>query len=123
LALCFDTQVSAHFMKGHFDLPAAHKPLDDLLWRNRQIGTKQGLGLEDLFWIAEDDPTDGQRWKTAVVPDGGVGGDLDHSFFLTIPLLDRETLPASVLVLRHGFQGGQALAFLAWAAHFPGCLF
>src|SRR5215208_4164171 len=51
---------------------------------------------------------------TGVVPDGCVGGDLDHSFFLAIPLLDGEAFPMSLLVSCEGFQSRQALAFLAW---------
>ena len=40
LALGFDSQVSAYFLEGHFQLPAQHKPLDDLGGRHVEVGTQ-----------------------------------------------------------------------------------
>ncbi len=37
LSLGLDAQMRAHFMKSNLDLPATHKPLDDLHRRNRGI--------------------------------------------------------------------------------------
>ena len=103
LSLGLHAQLSTHFMKSDFDLPASYKPLDDLLGRNGKISAKQSLGLEDLFGIPDNDPTDGQRRLSRVEPDRCLGANFNPSLFLAIPLLGSETFPTSVLVLSKRF--------------------
>ena len=52
--------------------------------------------FQDLFGITDNDPTDGQRRLPIVIPDRCFGSDLNRSFFLSIPLLDRNAFPTSV---------------------------
>ena len=63
LALGLNTQVSSNLLEGHFQLPAQDEPLQDLLWLDVQVGTKQGLGFELPF---------GSRIKTQRIGKAGI---------------------------------------------------
>jgi hypothetical protein len=39
-------------LEGRFDLPAHHKPTDDLLWISSKVGTQESLGFELSLRIA-----------------------------------------------------------------------
>jgi hypothetical protein len=87
LPLGLHTEVSSDFMESHFHLPAARKPLDDLLGGNREIRAQECLRFEDMLWIAPDDSADGQRRLPAVIPNGGTGSDFNLAFLFAIPFL------------------------------------
>jgi hypothetical protein len=42
----------AHLLEGYFQLPAHHKPTEDLLWIGIEVGTQEGLCLEISVRIA-----------------------------------------------------------------------
>ena len=51
LSLRFHTPMGPGFFKGGFDLPALNAKGQHLLWGQRPIGTKKGLGRKVLLWI------------------------------------------------------------------------
>src|SRR5579859_6823319 len=116
LALSLHTQVFSDLMQGDFQLPPQDKPLYHLHRGNLQIGREQGLRLELAFGIADHDPTNRQRRLTAVIPDGGVGDNLDNTTPFTIPVRNADPHPFRFAVLSHVLQGWQALTFLTWGA-------
>ncbi len=123
LALGLHTQVSPGFVESDLDLPAPRKPLDDLLGRNGEIGTQQGLRLKPLLGIADNDPANRQGRLSAMEPDGGAGGDFNLTFLLAIPFLHSEPFPACAFVFRNLLQSRQASALFARAASLPRFIF
>lgn len=76
LALGFDPQVSADFVKGDFHAPAADKPAQNLARIQVQDRRQDSLGLKDPLWIADQHLTNGQWGQTLMKPEGGIRDDL-----------------------------------------------
>ena len=117
LTLSLHAEVSADFVERDFHLPTLWKPFHDLLGGNGEIGAQQGLGLELLPWVADDDPTNGHGRLSGVRPHRGPGSDFDQAFLFAIPLMHRELLPTSAFIFGNLFQSRQAFALLARATH------
>src|SRR6266699_1088782 len=60
LALGFDAQMGAPFLKGDFQTPALHEVAHDLLCRLGRIGGKDGFGRTLARWITSQHPPDRQ---------------------------------------------------------------
>src|SRR5215213_496740 len=57
LCVRLESQMSTHLLEGHFQLPAHHKPGEDLLRIGVKVGTQEGLGFELFLRIAHQHPT------------------------------------------------------------------
>src|SRR5262249_30652211 len=69
LPLGFPAQVPAPFFKGHFDIPAQDKPLDNLGRLQREGGTEEGTGWHVALRIHHQNPTDGERLLPRCMPE------------------------------------------------------
>ena len=66
-----NAKVGPYFMKSDLDLPTQDKPSHNLCGFNVVIGTEQGLWIELAFWITNEDPTNGNRCHTRMIPKSG----------------------------------------------------
>lgn len=94
LALRFHAEVGPHFVKGHFHLPAPHKPFDDLLSRVAQIRTQQRLWRELTLGVTNQHLTHHDGRHPTVIPHCCCRCDLKLPPCATIPL-NRGGLPLS----------------------------
>ena len=113
LSLCLESQMPTHLLEGYFQLPAHHKPTEDLLWIGIEVGTQKGLGFELFLRIAHQDPAQGYGEQARAVPHGCFRSDLDHALPAPIPISDLGWLPNGVWVFSHHRKVGQALTLEA----------
>src|SRR5215210_3544263 len=113
LPLRLESQVPAHLLEGHFQLPAHHEPREDLLRIGIEVGTQQCLGFELSFGITDQNPAHGHGEQARGVPHGRLGSDLDHALFAPVPISDRGWLPNGSWVFGYLGKVGQPLAFYA----------
>src|SRR5215208_4443177 len=113
LALRLESQVPAHLLEGHLQLPAHHKPTEDLLRISVEVGTQEGLGFEPSFRITDQDPAHGHGEQPSGVPNGRLGSDLDHALSAPVPVSDLGWLPNGGRVLGHLGKVGQPLTLYA----------
>ena len=66
-------KVGAHGLKGHFHGPAAQVLGQDLGRRQGGVGAEQGLGLLARRGVPQQQPAQGHRGLTGVIPDSRVG--------------------------------------------------
>src|ERR1700681_4286157 len=111
LTLGFDAEMGADFLEGHFDLPAAHEPGENVARTGVEIGGEESLGFEFAFGVADEQPADPHRRHAAAIPDGGAAGDLDEAIGSSVPQTDAAALPADVAIQEDGGELFQALAF------------
>ena len=86
LTLRFYSQVSTHLLESYFQLPAQHKPFNNLGGSNVEVGTQQRLWPKLTQGITDQDPTNGHRGFALVIPDCAVGGDLQRAVGAVIPV-------------------------------------
>src|SRR5215211_2902478 len=82
-----------HLLEGHFQLPAHHKPTEDLLRIGIEVGTQQCLGFELSFRITDET----QRTGTANKPVEY------HTAVLEAISIIRSPLPYQLVIVA-GFQ-------------------
>src|SRR5215212_11437427 len=119
LALCLKSQMPTHLLEGYFQLPAHHKPTDDLLWIGIEVGTKEGLGFELSLRVSDKDPAQGYGEQARAVPHGCLRSDLDHARPSSIRVSDLGWLPNGAWVFSHRRKVGQALALEARPPSLP----
>ena len=56
-------------VRGDLQLPAQHKPSQDLRRVRRRVGAEQGMGSEFALWVPNQDPAQGRRRLARAVPD------------------------------------------------------
>ena len=108
--------MSAYFLESDFDLPTANEPFQNLGRVSGLIGTQQRFRLELAIGITDQDPADGYRRHTTVIPDSRIAGDLDLRRTLSIPIINPDAFPLRVLVCQVLAQCWETLAFLAWTS-------
>lgn len=64
---------------------AQDEPGEDLQRIGSEVSAEHGLGGEPLYGVADEDPADGNRRVTSVVPHGGAREELNRSVALTVP--------------------------------------
>src|SRR5215208_2059338 len=102
LALRLESQVPAH-----------HKPTEDLLRISLEVGTQEGLGFELSFGITDQHPAQGHGEQPSGVPHGCLGSDLDRAILAPVPASDLGRLPNGSRVLGYLRKVGQALTLYA----------
>src|SRR5918993_1842106 len=120
LPLGFEPHMPARLLEGHLQLPAHHEPRDDLLRIGFEVGTKEGLGFEPSFRIADQNPTDGHGGQTRRVPRGSRRSDLHRTVPATIPVGDLGGLPDGARIFGRLGEVGQTLALYARSAYLMG---
>src|SRR6266852_3998688 len=113
LSLCLHSQMSANLMKGYFQWPAQHKPLQDSLGTSLLIGTQKRLRIELSLWVPNEHPADRHRWQSVVIPDGCVAGQFDHACGPAIPG-HAQTLPDSGWIGEALRRGRLTRSLLVW---------
>src|SRR5829696_7464931 len=109
-----------HLLEGHFQLPAHHKPTEDLLGIGLKVGTQQCLGFELSFRITDQHPAHGHREQARGVPHGRLGRDFDHTLPAPIPVSDLGWLPNGSRVFGHHRKVWQARALYARSPYLMG---
>ena len=117
LALGFDTQMHAHFLKGHFALPTTGEPGQDLVWGSRLVRAKQRSGLELAIGVADEYPADGNCGHAVVIPDRRIRADFHLGWPVPIPVGHGQGMPVGFRVYQDLLQLGQFGAFLGWSSH------
>src|SRR3712207_5305642 len=110
-----------HLLEGRFELPAHHKPTDDLLWISSKVGTQESLGFELSLRIAHQNPAQGYGEQACAVPHGRLGSDLDHTLPTPIPVSDLGRAPNSGRIFGHYRKIRQALALEPLRRGLPIC--
>ena len=67
--------MGAGLFKGGFDRPALDEKGQHLLGCNSLVGAKQGLGWELSVGLFDQQPADGHRGQSGVIPYGRVRND------------------------------------------------
>src|SRR5258706_8251499 len=98
--------MGAPLLKGHFQTPALHKILDDLLCRLGRIGGKERFRGTLARWITCENPTDRQGGISGAIPQRRPRRDLQRALSLTVPV-QRELLPDRLRVLQYLLQGSK----------------
>src|SRR3712207_1824977 len=111
--------MSAHLLEGDFQLPAHHKPTDDLLRISVKVGTQEGLGSELSLRVTDQNPTNRYSEQARGVPNGRRRSDLDHALFAPIPVSDCNGLPNCVRSLGYHRKVGQAITLEARSPSLP----
>ena len=119
LALGLHAEMSSSLVEGDFHLPAPWKPLNNFLGGDGEIRAQQGLRLEPLLRIADDDPADGQSRFADMKPHCGAGREFDLAFLFAIPFMNGELFPLRALVFGNLLKCRQTLTFFARAASLP----
>jgi hypothetical protein len=70
LPLGLEPEMPPCLLEGHFQLPAHHKPTDDLLWVSFKVGTQKSLGFELSLRVSEKDPAQGYGEQARGIPHG-----------------------------------------------------
>src|SRR4029434_5234065 len=73
------------------------------------------LRFEALLRVANQDPTDGDRRLTRVIPERSVRSDVDLTWSFPIPIVNGQLVPWRLLVSQHRLQGRPAFPFEAGA--------
>ena len=121
LALGLYSQVGPHLLKSDLQLPAKHKPFQDLGRVRCRAGAQQGLGSEGLLGVADQHPANDRRGLAGAVPDRRLGGDFHHAGGAVVPG-NRGTGPSylglvkDLGLVKEGFQRGTPWAFQRRAA-------
>src|SRR5215218_6119033 len=102
-----------HLLEGPFQLPAHHKPTEDLMRIGLKVGTQQCLSFELSFRIMDQNPAHGHGERARGVPHGRLGRDFDHTLPAPIPVSDLDGLPNGVRLFAHHRKVGQPLALYA----------
>src|SRR4029453_16522590 len=89
------------------------KPGQHLRGGMLQIRRQQSLRFEALLRVANQDPTDGDRRLTRVIPDRSVRSDVDLTWSFPIPIVNGQRAPRRVLVSQPRLQGRPAFPFEA----------
>ena len=110
MSLGFDAEMGAAFLERDLKLPAGDEPLEDIDRSGAEIGAEEGLWRELTARIADQQPANGHRGQTAVVPDSGAGGDLDGTIGAAVPKSDGVVLPNGIGVVQDLTELRQALA-------------
>ena len=114
MSLGFDAEMGAAFLERDLKLPAGDEPLEDIDRSGAEIGAEEGLWRELTARIADQQPANGHRGQTAVVPDSGAGGDLDGTIGAAVPKSDGVVLPNGIGVVQDLTELRQALALNRW---------
>ena len=85
LALGLHAQMRPHLLEGDLQLPAQHKPFQDLRRIRRRIGAEQGLGSEFALGVPNQDPTQGYRRLARAVPDRRLRGESQRAGSAVVP--------------------------------------
>ena len=109
LTLCFHAQVGAHRLKGHFHGPTPQVPGEELGRRAGGVGTEQGLGFLGRGGVPDQQPAQGYRGVTRVIPDGRIGDLCQVPHCAVRPCL-LEGDPLCRGIGRYGAQGGPTVA-------------
>jgi len=72
LPLGLEPEMPLCLLEGHFQLPAHHKPKDDLLWISFKVGTEEGLSFELSSRVSEKDPAHRHGEQARAVPHGSL---------------------------------------------------
>lgn len=107
-------------MKGDFQPPPHHEPLQDWLRLFGWVRAQQGLRFELAFWFPDQDPADGQRGHAAMKPNGCAGRYFNILLPLAIPIWKDDFLPMRLNIFLGRLQSRQAAALLAWPAVLSG---
>ena len=122
LPLGLNTEVGAAVLEGDLDLPAPDEPPEDVDGIGGDVGAEECLGFEVAGRIAHQHPADRYR-RAAVVPDGGVGGDVEDLGPVSVPVGHRDRAPGALRVGQPALEFGQARALDGLASAFPGLAF
>ena len=114
LALGLDAQVGSHLLKGNFQLPAQHKPLQYPGRVLRRVGAEQGLRGEGALGVSDQHPANGYRGLAGAVPDCRLGGELHRACGAVIPG-HRGAGPGCLGLVKESFERGLPRAF-EWRA-------
>ena len=118
LALGLHAQMRPHLLEGDLQLPAQHKPFQDLRRVRRRIGAEQGLGSEFALWVPNQDPAQGHRRLARAVPDRRLRGEFHRAGSAVVPGC-RHLNPWHGGQVQECLQRGQASAFQRRAAVLP----
>jgi hypothetical protein len=109
LTLGFNAEMGAAFLERDLKLPPRDESLEDIDRSGAEIGAEEGLWRELAARIADQQPANGHRGQTAVVPDGGAGGDLDGTIGVAVPKSDGVVLPNGIGVVQDHPQQGEGV--------------
>lgn len=90
LALGLQAELAAGFRKGDLELPALHKPGEDLGGRQVESGRQERLWLELAVRITDQDPAQRNGWEPRMVPDRSVRHHFERAGAATVPLRHRD---------------------------------
>ena len=110
LALGLHAQVGPRLPEGDLQLPAQHKPLQDLGRVRRRVGTEQGLRGEDALGVSDQHPANEHGGLARAVPDRCLGGEFHRAGGAVIPG-HHGTGPSHVDRFKQGFERGSPCAF------------
>ena len=117
LPLGLNAVVGAAFLEGDLDLPAPDEPPQDVDGVGDNIGAEEGLGFKVAGRIADQHPADRHR-RAAVIPDGGVGDDVEELCLVSVPVGHRDRAPDGRLIGQTALEFGQARALYGLAPAF-----
>ena len=114
LTLGFHSQMRPHFLEGDLQLPAQHKPFQDLCRSHCRFGTEQRLGVEFAFGVSNQYPTNGHGWFAGVIPERRLRGEFRPADSTVIPShrggIPGDSRQAKLLCPKLLFQSGQTHA-------------
>src|SRR5215217_7936592 len=93
LPLCLEPKMPSHLLKSYLQLPAHHKPTENLLRIRVKGGTQEGLGFELFLRITDQHPAHRYGEQACGVPHGRLRSDFYHALPAPIPVRDRSELP------------------------------
>ncbi len=112
-------RAAARVLEGDLDLPAPDEPPEDVDGIGGDVSAEECLGFEVAGGIAHQYPAYRHR-RTAVVPDGGVGGDVEDLGPVSIPVGHRDRAPDGLHVVQPALEFGQPRALDGLASTFTG---
>ena len=114
LTLGFHSQMRPHLLEGDLQLPAQHKPFQDLCRSHCRVGTEQRLGVEFAFGVSNQYPTNGHGWFAGVIPERRLRGEFRPADSTVIPShrggIPGDSRQAKLLCPKLLFQSGQTHA-------------
>ena len=103
-----------HLLEGDLQLPAQHKPFEDLRRSHCRVSTEQRLGFEFAFGVSNQDPTNGYGRFAGVIPERRLGSEFHRADSAVIPShrgdIPRDSRQAKLLFPKLFFQSGQTHA-------------
>src|SRR3990172_8490616 len=85
LALSFNAEMAPRFFKSDFDLPAHHKPFDNLVRSNGWVCTQQTHRFILTLWVTDQHPTDWDRRLAVMKPNSRSRSQFHLADFPVVP--------------------------------------